>query len=631
MENAWQAFISGREHVPAEVHISRSWQRSRDFRVSHEKVSTNDLLPANLLQERYAQNEDLVRASKNVLPLMFNFLQGQNYLVLLSDDSGYVLETLGDPPFLTKAQTVHLSPGANWREEVKGTNAIGTALTENIPLKVLGSEHYVRENHFLACWAAPIHDSQGKQLGVLDISGVASKAEERLLDIVIMGTRMIEYNLRLLELEHSYGIYREGLKLAGSLLIQGDIKIDSHGLITAITPAGINSIGRRREEILGRFVGEVFQSKPLHKGGSHTEVSANFMDFGQFSRSSLMSDVPVFPSPSVVPSSGTLWIGNSEASRKVLQRAAKVASTHSSVLIQGESGTGKEIIARHIHLLGPRRDKPFVPLNCAALPDSLMESELFGYVDGAFTGAKRGGQPGKFEIAQGGTIFLDEIGDISPNVQAALLRVLQEKEVYRIGATKAQNLDVRVIAATNKDLAALVAEGKFRLDLYYRLKVVTVELPPLRERTDDIFDLIPHFIEKCSAALGKPPLQVVPEVYSCLLSYSWPGNVRELENCIEGMVALADGPVLNVSDLPPELSRKKIQDPKLLGQEMTAGAQWIPDAKSESSPGLLQEQTREAIIKTLNRTGGKIAPAARLLGIGRNTLYRKMKELNITL
>lgn len=624
MESAWRDFINGKENVVAEPLISRSWHRSKDFMVSHEKVSSNDILPANLLRERYAHNEDLVRAAKTVLPLMFNFLQGRNYLVLLSDYTGYVLETLGDSPFLTKAQTVHLSPGANWREDVKGTNAIGTALAENIPLKILGSDHFVRENHFLACWAAPIHDSQGKQLGVLDITGAAGKAGERLLDIVIMGTRMIEYNLRLIELERGYQIYRDGLKHAGTLLIQGDIKIDSHGLITAITPAGLNFLGRKREDILGHFVGEVFQNKMWRAYEPISDISIPM--------------VTPLPNESY---SGSLWVGNSEASRKVLQRAAKVASTSSSVLVQGESGTGKEIIARHIHLLSPRRDKPFVPLNCAALPDSLMESELFGYVDGAFTGAKRGGQPGKFEIAQGGTIFLDEIGDISPNVQVALLRVLQEKEVYRIGATKAQTLDVRVIAATNKDLAKLVAEGKFRLDLYYRLKVVTVDLPSLRERPEDIYDLIPHFVAKCSASMGKSPLQVVPEVYSCLLSYAWPGNVRELENCIEGMVALADGPVLTISDLPPELCVPEPTEGKTTlkvndlsngslnsGQVISVFKPEVPE-NLESSSGLLQEQTREVILKALKRTGGKIAPAARLLGIGRNTLYRKIKELDI--
>src|SRR5665648_317804 len=313
-------------------------------------------------------------------------------------------------------------------------------------------------------------------------------------------------------------------------------------------------------------------------------------------------------SPSSSPLSNTLWIGRSELSQRTLARASKVASTHSSVLIHGESGTGKEIIAKTIHQLSPRRDGPFVALNCASLSTSLIESELFGYVEGAFTGARRGGKPGKFELADKGTILLDEIGDMPMNVQIALLRVLQEKEVSRVGDTKSQKIDVRVLAATHKDLSELVAKEQFRLDLYYRLKVVTLELPPLRERSEDISDLVPHFIRKACESCDCPQLMIEEEVYEHLLSLDWPGNVRELENCIESMVALADGPVLTVADLPDEFQQSV--------------------SNTEPEP-LLEQKTKEAILYALTQTRGKIAPAAKLLGIGRNTLYRKIKELDI--
>ena len=294
----------------------------------------------------------------------------------------------------------------------------------------------------------------------------------------------------------------------------------------------------------------------------------------------------------------------------VFKRAEKAAQTNATVLIQGESGTGKEIIARYIHQNSIRGDGPFVALNCAAIPATLIESELFGYTDGAFTGARRGGQPGKFEIAQKGTIFLDEIGDMPHNVQASLLRVLQEREVVRIGDNRPRKIDVRVVAATNKNLTSRIEDGDFRLDLYYRLKVVTLELPPLRHRLEDIYDLVPFFIKKICGNSGKPPISVTEDVYTRLLAYDWPGNVRELENCIESMLAMAESSFLTVDDLPEEVTAQNAR-------------MW------DQGENLMDRQMKHAIVKALAKTNGKIAPAARVLGIGRTTLYRKIEEYGI--
>ncbi len=636
----------------AEPLIQRSWLRSREFNLNHERIENNDILPTHLFQERSGQAEALLHAAQPVLPLLFNFLQGRHHVVLLSDQDGYILESLGDPFFLTKSQSVHLSPGASWREAVKGTNAIGTALVEKAPVRVLGTEHFVRENHFLGCWAAPILNSNGNTIGILDISSLASRTKERLLDIAVLGARMIEYNLRLREFERSFHLYAEGLRLSAELAVRHELALDSRGVITQITPAAAALLKINPDAARGTFIGDIFQP---HFSSLDTTKAVAFLDLsGSSSPESGLT--PLSPAPTALASGSSyaspssspspsplsrypeplttpLWVGSSEVSRKVLQRAAKVAATQTSILLQGESGTGKEIIARHIHLLSPRREGPFIALNCSALPDSLVESELFGYDDGAFTGAKRGGKPGKFELAQGGTIFLDEIGDISPNVQVALLRVLQEKEIYRISSGKAHPLDVRIIAATHRDLTMLVQEGKFRLDLYYRLKVITIELPPLRERIEDVLDLVPHLIAKFSH--GGKTYQVAPEIYTAFLTHTWPRNVRELENCIESMCALADGTLLTVADLPPELLQAS-HTAAFTGSVFprssdadTASEEPIPIPDTQGHNGLLRLQARELILDALNHTGGKIAPAARLLGIGRNTLYRKLKELGI--
>ena len=623
MDNHWKRFIKG-ESVESEVtpSIYRSWQRSLEYQVNHSLVSNQDILTTARLKERRDSQESLIRASEPVLPYIFSLLGSTQYTVLLGDNDGYIMEAVGDAPFMNKAQKVNLSPGASWREEIRGTNAIGTALRDNAPVSVFGWEHFVRDNHFLACWAAPIQNSQGEPLGVLDISGEASPDRQKILNIAMMGANMIEKNLRLFELENQLKFYQEGSKLASSLLQQGFLTIDQNGIITSINSYGAGLLGRRQEDIIGQLVGDVFstpkgwmlngKSLNLHlKDRSGKEITSHLNQVVNEAGQSLGA-VGTLQIANDAPLTKTLWIGNSPLSQRTLARASKIASTHSSVLIHGESGTGKEIISRTIHQLSPRSEGPFVALNCASLPASLIESELFGYVEGAFTGARRGGKPGKFELAIKGTIFLDEIGDMPLNVQVALLRVLQEKEVSRIGDTKAIKIDVRVIAATHKDLNALVSTEKFRLDLYYRLKVVTLELPPLRERVEDIADLVPYFIDKTCKSLGLPPLGIQEEVYSYLSSHPWPGNVRELENCIEGMVALADGSVLTVADLPDEVlqSMAKIE------------------ASTETEP-LLNQQTKQAIVYALNQTKGKIAPAAKLLGIGRNTLYRKIRDLDI--
>jgi len=621
MDNHWKRFIEG-ESVESEVapSIYRSWQRSLEYQVDHTLVSNQDILTTAHLSERRDSQESLIRASEPVLPYIFSLLGSINYTVLLCDNEGYIIEAVGDAPFMSKAQKVNLSPGASWSEEIRGTNAIGTALRDNAPLSVFGWEHFVRDNQFLACWAAPIQNSQGLPLGVLDISGDANPDRQRILTIAMMGASMIEKNLRLFELENQLKFYQEGSKLASSLLQQGFLTIDHNGIITSINAYGAGLLGRKQEDIIGQLAGEVFStpkgwmlnghSLNLHlKNNTGKEITSHLNQVVNEAGQSIGA-VGTLQIAKETPLSNTLWIGNSQLSQRTLARASKIASTHSSVLIHGESGTGKEIISRTIHQLSSRGQGPFVALNCASLPASLIESELFGYVDGAFTGARRGGKPGKFELANKGTIFLDEIGDMPLNVQVALLRVLQEKEVSRIGDTKAVKIDVRVIAATHKDLNALVSAAQFRLDLYYRLKVVTLELPPLRERSEDIRDLVPYFIGKTCKSLGLPPLGIQEEVYTYLLSHAWPGNVRELENCIESMVALADGPILTVADLPDEILQSR--------------------ENTETSPKpLLDQQTKQAIIYALNQTKGKIAPAAKLLGIGRNTLYRKIKDLEI--
>jgi two-component system NtrC family response regulator len=299
--------------------------------------------------------------------------------------------------------------------------------------------------------------------------------------------------------------------------------------------------------------------------------------------------------------------------QRLYRLVAQVARTTTTVLITGESGTGKELIARAIHRQGPRRDKPFVAVNPAAIAETLMESELFGHERGAFTGAYQR-KLGKFELAQGGTLFLDEIATLKPELQAKLLRVLQEREIERVGSGQTIKIDVRIIAATNADVAAAVAAGTFRDDLYYRLNVVHLTVPSLRERADDIELLVAHFIRRYNHEFGKRIQGLTPEAAEALRAYRWPGNVRELQNVVERSVVLVDGPMIGVDDLPLELS---------LGAAGTAETDTLP--LNEASDRF----ERQIVLRTLDRVDGNVSEAARVLGLHRNSLKAKLDRWKI--
>jgi two-component system response regulator HydG len=310
-------------------------------------------------------------------------------------------------------------------------------------------------------------------------------------------------------------------------------------------------------------------------------------------------------------------IGNSPAMHSVLAKLRQIAPTSASVLITGESGTGKELAAKALHINSPRKNKPFVPLNCAELSENMLESELFGHVKGAFTGADRD-RIGRFQYANGGTLFLDEIGDMPTTIQVKLLRVLENGEVIRVGSNEPVKVNVRLISATHRELADAIAEGKFRQDLYHRLKVVSVKLPPLRERRDDIPLLMEHFLKEFAASHDKKILGFTPAVRKVLMSYSWPGNVRELRNTIESMVVIdADGQ-LDLDDLTEDLQAAT-----------TSGRADGPSGIDSLVGKSLEDIEKHYINETLKRTTGNREEAARLLGIGERTLYRKLKEYQL--
>lgn len=314
-------------------------------------------------------------------------------------------------------------------------------------------------------------------------------------------------------------------------------------------------------------------------------------------------------------------IGNSLAMQQVFSRMERIVNTDSTILILGESGTGKELVAKAIHYNSARKDKPFIAINCGAIPAELLESELFGHVRGSFTGAVAD-KAGRFEAANGGTIFLDEIGTMPMHLQMKLLRVLQEQEVERVGSTRRIKLDVRVISATNADLEAQVKMGQFRDDLYYRLNVIPIVLPPLRERREDIALLARSFLQKFCREMDRPLMSISPAAMAAIETYNWPGNVRELENLMERTVALTDGEVIGVQDLPSSIAKQK-------HEESTGALSLRVTEEGIDMSRLINDLERALIRDALKLAGGVKARAAALLGINRTTLVEKIKRLQI--
>jgi len=438
----------------------------------------------------------------------------------------------------------------------------------------------------------------------------------------------------------------------------GVLMVDHQGIITQVNPSAEKIIGKTAQEMKGSPVKDVTVGKALciekmlAKQQSYYDVEL-MLDTAAGHIYCVSSGKPILDDQGTLNGGVILLrpmekvqrlvnrfsgaqanfhfrhiIGNSAEIRETVRLASHAASTMSTVLLQGESGTGKEVFAQAIHNRSARRKGPFVAVNCGAIPRELIASELFGYAEGAFTGAKRGGRPGKFELASGGTLFLDEIGDMPLDQQVALLRVLQDKKITRVGGDKMIPVDIRIICATNRDLKQEIEKGRFREDLYYRLNVITIEVPPLRRRREDIPLLVDYFLKKIGRDWGVEIESVEPEVMEYLTRYEWPGNVRELQNVVERMISMADGNTIGLNLLPPEIynandlanSQEKVV-PVRMGRL---------SRERQNRKQLLAEKESQEILALLTKHGGNVSQVARDMGVSRNTLYRKMKQYNIS-
>jgi transcriptional regulator of acetoin/glycerol metabolism len=619
--------------LPAEAvneRVARSWQRSLAAGlVPYGQPMPDDKLSASDLRQSQACNGDLINHSRPVMEYLFEQVRHGHSMVVLSDRHGVLMHTLGDGDFLSKAERVALQAGARWSEDLRGTNAIGTALAEGCGVEIHGAEHYMDRNGFLTCAASPILSASGELMGILDISGDQRSHHPHTLGLVNTAARMIENRLFTAHCQNSIVLHMHPQTHGIGTVAAGMLAVSEDGWIMGANSQALRMLDMNRQDIGATPLARVLETRltgllaqahqrgpqPLALRRHSGEVLQVTVQWPHGQRSSLRTSAAGHSTATTLSSESdalqALDTGDA-AWRAAADKARRVAGKPISVLLHGESGVGKELFARAVHACSPRRHRPFVPINCAAIPEHLIEAELFGYTAGAFTGARKEGSLGRLREADGGTLFLDEIGDMPLSMQTRLLRVLQERQVTPLGGGVAVPVDFALICATHHRLSEDAETGRFRSDLYYRINGLTLNLPPLRQRSD-FKQLTTKLLRELG---GEPPVTLAPEVLQRLAAYPWPGNLRQYASVLRTALAMLDPgeTVIQMQHLSDDLVQA------LQGQPPASPRA----ALARPSEHKLEDISRAAVQQALIDNGGNHSAAARQLGISRQTLYRKL-------
>lgn len=623
--DAWERFLTGDASVamPERNFVVASWVRSQESGVNPRGRQAPLAARGDAMAQLRHRYRDLIQAASDVFAQMAQTLSGSQTIVLLTNPDGVVLDAVGDRRMLERGEDIHLTPGGDWREGAMGTNGIGTALATGRPAQVHAAEHFCEGIKAWTCAAAPIFEpGTGVMLGAVDLSGPPTTYQRSNLSLAVMAARQIEMVL-------AEQIVAERMQLLEVCLAR----------ITEADVAGMVAIDRN-----GRLVHRTGRVPNLVAPGQHVpglDRGLAVEDWADLLPEGLRAEwfnpvrvddrtigavlvVPTRTRPTPLSSSSLpaggfgFIIGRSASLEDAKAKARHLVGKHVPVLIEGETGVGKELFARAIHG-GEASRQPFIAFNCGAVAKELLASELFGHVRGAYTGATSDGRQGRFELANGGTLCLDEIGELPLDLQPFLLRVLEEGVIYRLGDGQPRRVNVRLLAVTNRNLLDEVAAGRFRRDLYHRISVTRIRPPPLREREGDVALLVDHFNAALAERHDVPMRHFGADVMRLLEAYHWPGNVRELRNIVESLLLMSDAPEVRLDELAAGLSSQPIVSP---AQPPPGDTQPPPSARMEDAE-------RQAISEALRRCHGNLTAAAGALGVSRSTLYRKIERYRL--
>ncbi|CAN7241857.1 sigma-54-dependent Fis family transcriptional regulator [Trinickia sp. LjRoot230] len=634
--------------------IQKAHERSERFGLDASTRPDYDVLSAAELSLTLEQNRVLTAHALPVMETLHEQIVNTQSMIVLTDAQGLILHSIGDDDFLQRAEKVALRPGANWAEDRQGTNAIGTALAERNATVVHGDQHYLAANRFLTCSSVPILDPYGELVGVLDVTGDYRSYHQHTMALAKMSVQMIENHL-------FASAFRDTLQIAFhsrpeflGTLMEGIAAFTLDGRFLSANRSAQFQLGlplaALRAHTLSSLIGltsaqlfDRIRANPDHVLSLNLHNGAVVRARADLRRTTLAdrhacADMPRPSDSSRIEPRGasaataTAATASAKSSARleqldtgdaqvaaVIGKVRKVIGKDIPILITGETGTGKELLAQAIHNESPRSDGPFIAVNCASIPETLIESELFGYEEGAFTGARRKGALGKLVQANGGTLFLDEIGDMPYPLQVRLLRVLQERIVNPLGSAKSICVDIAVVCATHRSLREMMAQNRFREDLYYRLNGLVVKLPPLRERTDLAVVIDKMLDDESLASAHARRLSVAPDVMKLFEQCAWPGNFRQLGNLLRTAAAMVDD--------DGQIRREHLPDDffeDLAAAEPASAASANATHAPSSHSTRLQDVAVSAIAAAIARHGGNVSAAARALGVSRTTIYRKM-------
>lgn len=689
IEKYWQKYIAAGDVLPDSLEkirpeILESWKRSLTHGINPITPS-NNILPETELQILKEKYSDLLTTTHEYMQDFSPYIKGTNFAIALANPDGYILDLIiYDERIQSQAGKSGLQIGCRRSEETTGTSGIALCLALDKPSVVYGKEHFLKGNQEYVCCAAPIHDQNKTLLGCLSLIGPCSLNSSHSFGLITAAADNIEKQLSLQLSKKRLSQSNANLQLMLNSLSDAVLLIDRSGTVIQHNKKALE-LFHISTTLDGHTLSEFFNDSLLNDyiarteksiyhynatltaaSGEHLEILMNIVCGGPDNRNLILTAnkrqnvyrlVNSISHFSAKYTFDTI-IGDSLCMNQVKKLGKMAAKSDSNLLILGECGTGKDILAQAIHNASQRASGPFLPINCAALPKNLIESELFGYEAGAFTGAQKNGSPGKFELAEGGTIFLDEIGDMPLELQATLLRVLQNKEIIRIGGKKTIPINVRIIAATNSKLEEAVQNKKFRSDLYYRLNVLSITIPPLRYRKEDIPSLIDYFTKTHTS--GEFDLNFFSaDDRQLMTNYEWPGNVRELENVVERVIcsssdnSISSGQILklflNMDEIggqtgTPFYSNSPYQDSQV---SFPASKKAVETAKNDNThtakpqtsetpvrdeaPALSPARECDMIIQILKEEHGHIPSVSERLHMPRRTLYRKIKKFNIDL